>query len=138
MTRKEARAILENDLTGHIEGNDKFMDAFWMAVDALKQEPCEDAISRDAVDKYIARLLSGYLYDGERERLEIFSAYLWELPSVTPSRRKGHWIEEEMYDQDICYRCSECDEVFCLIEGTPELNEYHYCPNCGAEMESEE
>ena len=37
-----------------------------------KIEPCDDAISREAVDKYIARLLSGYLYDGERERLEIF------------------------------------------------------------------
>ncbi len=50
----------------------------------VEQEPCTDAVSREAVDKYIARLLSGYLYDGERERLEIFSAYLWELPSVNP------------------------------------------------------
>ena len=39
MTNKEAKAILENDLTGHVEGNNSFMDAFWMAVDALSQEP---------------------------------------------------------------------------------------------------
>ena len=51
----------------------KRMDEIRRAYDKLKeQEPCDDAISRDAVDKYIARLLSGYLYDGERERLEIF------------------------------------------------------------------
>ena len=61
-----------------------------MAIKALSQEPCDDAISREAVDKYIARLLSGYLYDGERERLEIFSAYLWELPSVT--QKSGKWF----------------------------------------------
>ena len=39
MTRKEAVNILENDLTGFVEGTPIFMDAFWMAVDALKQEP---------------------------------------------------------------------------------------------------
>lgn len=40
MTREEAKAILENDIVdGHVEGNARFMDAFWMAVDALSQEP---------------------------------------------------------------------------------------------------
>lgn len=43
-----------------------------------------DAVSRDDVDAYIAKLMSGYLYDEERTRLEEFSAYLWELPSVKP------------------------------------------------------
>lgn len=47
------------------------------------EQQSEDVISREAVDKYITELLSGYLYDEERERLETFSAYLWELPSVT-------------------------------------------------------
>lgn len=37
MTREEAVNILENDLTGFVEGTPIFMDAFWMAVDALKQ-----------------------------------------------------------------------------------------------------
>lgn len=37
MTRAEAKAILENDIVdGHVKGNSKFMDAFWMAVDALE------------------------------------------------------------------------------------------------------
>lgn len=48
-------------------------------------EPSEDCIRRDDVDAYIAKLMSGYLYDEERTRLEEFSAYLWELPSVTPT-----------------------------------------------------
>ena len=39
MTRAKAKAILENDIVdGHVEGNSKFMDAFWMAVDALEYD----------------------------------------------------------------------------------------------------
>lgn len=49
-----------------------------------EKQPCDDCISREAVDEYITNLLSGYLYDEERTRLEDLSAYIWELPSVTP------------------------------------------------------
>lgn len=105
MTREEAIVLLKDE-ANYKKDYPYDRQAFEMAIKALEQErnewiemltkenerlhmmleqkPCEDAISREAVDKYIARLLSGYLYDGERERLEIFSAYLWELPSVTP------------------------------------------------------
>ena len=48
---------------------------------------------------------------------------------------KGNWIEEEVgFDGDIAYRCSNCNELFWLEEGTPKDNEYNYCPNCGADM----
>lgn len=47
MAREEAANILSNDIIdGHVEGNARFMDAFWFAVDNLKAEPCEDAVSR--------------------------------------------------------------------------------------------
>ena len=99
------------------------------------EQPCEDAISREAVDKYITELLSGYLYDEERERLEKLNAYLWELPSVTPSRRKGHWIQLDY--QRGKFECSECHTQgyvdTCMYEP-----KWKYCPICGAEMESEE
>lgn len=63
-----------------------------------EQEPCEDAVSRRAVDKRLTELLSGYLYDEERERLENFCAYLWELPSVQPTK--------------FSTRCPECGAWF--------------------------
>ena len=54
------------------------------------------------------------------------------LPSVQPEQKPGRWIETD--DCDV-WRCSECDEYFCLYEGTPQDNKYYYCPNCGAKME---
>ena len=50
----------------------------------------------------------------------------------------GKWIERE----DMCYgwniwECSACHEDFCVEEGTPKDNEYHFCPNCGADMREE-
>ena len=48
--------------------------------------------------------------------------------------KQGEWIEEDMFDGDVAYRCSCCDELFCIIEGTPKDNEYNFCPNCGARM----
>lgn len=174
MTREEAIEKLE--LLRQKVDEDTYR-ALIMAIKALEQEPCDDAISREEAIKVIRQTTSRYTLAKEKcgmgqvewsdHLIKESDAIdgLNELPSVTPSRgweemtvpckncghdmtfkiavcgepsRKGHWIEEDMYDGDICYRCSECNEVFCLIEGTPELNEYHFCPDCGAEMESEE
>ena len=83
MTNEEASFILANIDRRVLN------DVLDMAIKALEQEPCTDCISREAVDEYITNLLSGYLYAEERTRLEELSAYIWELPSVTP---KAGWI----------------------------------------------
>ena len=58
-----------------------------------------------------------------------------ELPAadVQPIRR-GRWEEIEDYDGDVHYRCTNCKTEFYLEVGTPEYNEYWYCPHCGADM----
>ena len=50
MTRNEAIDLLDN-LIGMVDDNhdNDYDTAFKMAIQALEQEPCEDAISRDAV-----------------------------------------------------------------------------------------
>ena len=81
-----------------------------------------DCISRQVVDDYIAKLLSGYLYDEERERLEKFSAWINELPSVLPkidARRKGHWDKEGA--------CPFCDYL-------RHWRDDNYCAHCGADL----
>ena len=46
----------------------------------------------------------------------------------------GHWIEEDMFDGDVAYRCSECNELFWIESGTPKDNEYNFCPKCGKRL----
>lgn len=55
--------------------------------------------------------------------------------------RHGRWIAaSDMWggNPDEAYICSVCEEPFVLIEGRPEENYYHYCPNCGAKMDKED
>jgi hypothetical protein len=100
-------------------------------------------IRRQAVDDYISQLLSGYLYDEERERLEQFCAWLWdELPSVQPTQKVGHW-EYMQYDANPKignWHCSECGRIVFLLKSQKfgEAPLYDYCPWCGAKMEKEE
>ena len=73
-------------------------------------EPCEDCINREDILDYIAKLLSGYLYEEERERLENLTAYIAEMPSVTPS------IPDVEDNFDIGYNCG-CADAMCDIGG---------------------
>lgn len=92
---------------------------------------CEDCISREAVDNYIVKLMSGYLYDEERARLEDLTAYIWELPSVIPSRPSGKW---KRISPAGIYECTNCNQVIM----TSDIDCYKYCHGCGARMEGEE
>ena len=125
----------------------RIIDSFDRVTSDIKQQPCENCISREAVDEYITNLLSGYLYDEERTRLEDLTAYIWELPSVTPKQKTGRWLMPQQDDgmSDPIYyqvRCSECGFDLDPQTWHMELHQYgadKYCPNCGARMtESEE
>ena len=48
--------------------------------------------------------------------------------------QQAEWIEKIDNYGEPFYRCSECNEEFVLEEGTPEENNYFFCPYCGAEM----
>lgn len=92
----------------------------------LEQEPCEDAISRQAA-------LNCLTATGLKQFDFVIDARskIKSLPPVNPQEPKeGHWIG---------HFCSECGE-----EAITEWNETggelclsNYCPNCGARMKSE-
>ena len=96
-------------------------------IDASK-EPCEDAISRDAVLKRIAQFSTE---EGSSVRVQPLYSDVYNMSSVTPSRRKGHWIKHPngIYAHLVCDKC---------LSNAPYDIKTNYCPNCGAEMESEE
>ena len=143
MTNKEATQLLEemwmllwqemrkgtfSDIQESGKKTD-FIVAHNMAIKALEQEPCDDAISRQAVlDTCLNIFFNGY-----KEKDLLYD--IKKLPSVNPQKPKtGHWIKT-IGENGItsAVRCSECgfeDNRYML---------FRYCPNCGAKMaESEE
>ena len=134
MTTEEAILVLQKIKPIPHRGDGKSithtleMIAIDKAIKALEQQPCEDCISRQEAisaiqDKYYDHAVGIDIVD-----------IIAHLPSVTPTKPTGRWIEKEDYNLDTYYECSECGESFCLIDGTPTDNLYNYCPNCGSEM----
>lgn len=131
MTREEAIKLLVNaTYSDEWQGNEDLTTAHNMAIKALKQEPCDDAINRQAV------LDEAFEIDTkEYGRIEVVGVdAINSLTPVTPQPKKGHWIEKDGFDGDAYYDCSECGESWTTIEGTPWQNGMHYCPNCGCAM----
>ena len=88
----------------------------------------DDAISRE----YLFKVLDDFC-GHERTAtitLDTLADLVYELPSVTPSRRYGAWIgiDEEPHED---FECCVCGKAIYAIE---DLSEYKFCPNCGAEM----
>ena len=128
MTRKEAIQVLR-DWDGYFIGHssDDVNGALNMAIKALEQEPCDDAISRQAVLDLVA--------DYDLSMGQVVKA-IHALPSVTPQPRTGRWIQKEEEGDAEPFIIWECSECHCVDEdGKPS---YKYCPQCGARMEVEE
>ena len=83
MTREEAIDLLDN-LIGMIEDNHEsdYDTALKMAIKALEQEPCEDAVSRQAVLDYIHRILNQGT--GKKKSFEFIQKYVEKQPPVKP------------------------------------------------------
>ena len=95
--------------------------AMMMAVKVLDQEPCDDAISRQAVLDIVNNPLNIRLDE-----------IIKKLPPVTPQSKTGHWIRQDNTKEPLYgwYFCSECNSV---IGDKPK-----FCSNCGARMEDKE
>lgn len=82
----------------------------WDAIDIATQYCPDDDGSCSKADRDIRELLDD----------------LENLPSAEPERKNGKWIRETFED----WWCNQCGNEICTE--TPE--NYHYCPNCGADM----
>ena len=92
-------------------------EPFNMAIKALSQQT-EDAISRQAAIDALTKT-SGIRGDALKA--------LYDLPSVTPKQRTGHWISHYEDEAKVgWYECSCCQSERAFNTS--------YCPDCGAKM----
>ena len=93
---------------------------------ALEQEPCGDAVSREAV---ISAFVKWFRYGN---RTKSFGDIVNALPPVTPARPKGKWIKKT----ETIYYCNQCGRTVHKDLMEDMKIDYPYC-HCGAEMEGE-
>lgn len=98
-----------------------------LAIEALKQEPCEDYISRQEALNVVHKYFEHYLQLND----DICLDGLRSLPSVTPKEKTWHWIDDEFGS-----KCSCCD-IHTHLDKFDKPMKFKYCSMCGAKMEVE-
>lgn len=60
-----------------------------------------------------------------------------KAPTIDPEslRTVARWRMSYSFLGDENYTCTHCGEILGLEDGTPEENEYKFCPFCGAKIE---
>lgn len=147
MTREEREDAI-NFLKGYLDEEvytEKCRNAHEMAIKSLEQEPCEDAISRQAVLNTLNNMDKVLDEDRTVENYKDLLKECYEvLPFVTPKIETGHWSRKTKVDAydlagvktwGIKCQCDRCTFTTIVVE---DFGYYTYCPNCGAKMEVEE
>lgn len=114
--------VIEDETT--LDGNE--MRDLVEFLSTLKQEPCEDAVSRKEMLDY-QEYLHGKMSNEENYKLWEF---IKALPSVTSAQKKSeraHWID----NHNGTISCSCCHAWF---HKDDRYSYMRYCPNCDAEI----
>lgn len=148
MTREEAIKLLTQyiDYDAETPNYYEMEKACRVAIKALKQEPCEDCISRIEAINAISHAEVSFQVESElnfenykREVQEIADGILKgqvkalsDLPSVQPIKPKGEWIDNHSRDFTRTMVCSICKNEAISNEWDYVLTKF--CPNCGSDM----
>ena len=92
---------------------------------SVNPQPCEDAISREAVLNIAKSSKSNWIDNS------VLFKRVNELPPVNPQAKTGHWKYYQNDKGDWINKCSACGRDAGVGY------QYPYCPNCGAKMKSE-
>lgn len=112
-----------------ISDNEKFLRK-------ILQEMCEirnDKISSMKQDNSPALMLALMRENGIYRTAQKF---LQESTNIELQPKIDNWL---LYEDKVTntWQCPVCKEVIQLMEGTPQENNYNFCPNCGARLEME-
>ena len=147
MTNEEAIKELQSmcdhlHAHGICDKDSKMLTACKMAISALEQQSCDDAVSRADFE---AHLFENYCVPvsktGKPNQYSSGCFYkdvvkcLDELPSVT--QKYGKWIEHPEIETSapeylMFYECSECGDKQCFCKS--DIHKKRFCNNCGAKM----
>ena len=83
-----------------------------------------EQIGCDIRECYVAVMRKDGIY--EINGVNVYEALEKQIPK--------NWIAEDIGDGEYGWKCPSCKSVFVLMDGTPQDNEYNYCPNCGQSM----
>lgn len=128
MTREEATIckVYLNDLDRTHDCNE-----YKLLMALLDREPCEDAVSRQAVLDMAEDMTDQF---GNKHRV-VTEGLISMLPPVTPTRKVGKWIaERDDYGNITGWHCSNCYDKTGFVTTCA----WDYCPSCGSRNEVEE
>lgn len=101
-------------------------DRAWAEAEVFyEQEPCEDAVSRQAVDE-IKELMTDINGDTV---YAVRMSEIRQLPSVRPQEQTGHWKAKSFHE----LYCDNCRFDFDIMRNDF-VDKMKYCPNCGCPM----
>lgn len=92
-----------------------------------------DYIRRDIVLEIINTVNNTGGFAGYADYCVLFDEIDTMPASDVQSVKRGEWEKKSSVG---VFRCSLCQHIFML--GTDEIDEYHFCPNCGADMRGEQ
>lgn len=141
MTKEEAAKMIRDDMKKHHDYlSGTYRQALNMAIKALEQPECEDAVSREWIRQDICNSVD----EMTKLRIAIDAGYLWlkindsldNAPSVTPKMRTGKWIHKGCG----CFECDQCGELVSTNVYTAEKasDRFKFCPSCGSDMRGEQ
>lgn len=137
MTKEEALLKVKGYLTDCLPSDN--YEEVEEIIKALEQQPCENAVSQQAVldiinERECHEEYCGNHYEGKCSSVCITIALankVADLPRVTPIRPKGEWEMGYTFPDGAYWKCSVCNE---LIRVKMPM---HFCSNCGADMRGE-
>ena len=100
-----------------------------LSLSPAQPEPCEDAVSREAV------LDKAWDAPYEGRYIQVVSVGdIEELPPVTPSHKKGKWVK--VTNGRGGHECNICHAYAPSYQNGDEYLS-RFCPNCGAKMDQD-